>query len=170
MRSLAYSALLEAPDGLLNGQTIPLDGRVTQFEARASQFWRVGERNRLFVGGGLGTSFNGTALPTNTFTVGGPLKLGGYRPGEVRGQEYYSATAGYLRQVGRLPDIMGGPVFAGGWLDQADAFDAWGDAAWRVNPGFGVVMDTLIGPVMVAGSAGFDGRWRTYFGVGRIFR
>ena len=173
-RGLASIARLqritEAPDGLLNGQTIPLDGRVTQFEARASQFWRVGERNRLFVGGGLGTSFNGTALPTNTFTVGGPLKLGGYRPGEVRGQEYYSATAGYLRQVGRLPDIMGGPVFAGGWLDQADAFDAWGDAAWRVNPGFGVVMDTLIGPVMVAGSAGFDGRWRTYFGVGRIFR
>ncbi len=162
--------IAEGPDGVLNGQTIPLDGRVTQFEARATQFWRVGELNRVFVGGGLGTSFDGTALPTNVFTVGGPLKLGGYRPGEVRGQEYYSTTAGYLRQVGRLPDFMGGPVFAGGWLDQADAFDRWSDAAWRVNPGVGIVMDTLIGPVMVAGSAGFDGRWRTYFGVGRIFR
>ena len=162
--------ILQGPDGVLDGQTIPLDGRVTQFEARANHFWRVGERNRLFVGGGLGTSFDGTALPTNVFTVGGPLKLGGYRPGEVRGQEYYSTTAGYLRQVARLPDFMGGPVFAGGWLDQADAFDDWSEAAWRVNPGFGVVMDTLIGPVMVAGSAGFDGRWRTYFGVGRIFR
>jgi len=30
-------------------------------------------------------------------------------------------------------------------------------------------MDTIIGPVVLAGSAGFDGRWRTYFGVGRIF-
>jgi hypothetical protein len=33
-----------------------------------------------------------------------------------------------------------------------------------------VIKDTLIGPVMVAGSAGFDGRWRTYVGVGRFFR
>jgi len=31
-------------------------------------------------------------------------------------------------------------------------------------------MDTLIGPVMLAGTAGFDGRWRTYLGIGRIFR
>jgi hypothetical protein len=31
-------------------------------------------------------------------------------------------------------------------------------------------MDTLVGPVVIAGSWGFDGRWRTYFGVGRMFR
>jgi len=109
-------------------------------------------------------------LPTNVFTIGGPLRLGAYRSGELRGQHYYAATAGYLRQVARLPDFMGGPVFAGGWLDQGDAFDDWDQAKWRVNPGFGVVMDTLIGPVILAGSAGFDGRWRTYVGIGRIFR
>ena len=32
------------------------------------------------------------------------------------------------------------------------------------------LMDTLLGPMVLAGSAGFDGRWRTYVGVGRIFR
>ncbi len=31
-------------------------------------------------------------------------------------------------------------------------------------------MDTLVGPVVVAGSWGFDGRWRTYLAVGRMFR
>jgi hypothetical protein len=31
-------------------------------------------------------------------------------------------------------------------------------------------MDTLIGPVMVAGSDGFDGHWPTCIGVGRSFR
>jgi hypothetical protein len=30
-------------------------------------------------------------------------------------------------------------------------------------------MDTLVGPIILAGSAGFDGRWRTYVGIGRIF-
>jgi hypothetical protein len=32
------------------------------------------------------------------------------------------------------------------------------------------VMDTLVGPVIVAGSWGFDGRWRTYIAAGRTFR
>jgi len=72
--------------------------------------------------------------------------------------------------VFRLPDFMGGPVFAGAWLENGDAFNDWKDATWRTNASAGVIMDTLLGPVIIAGSAGFDGRWRTYFGVGRIFR
>ena len=90
--------------------------------------------------------------------------------GEIRGSHYYAATGGYLRQVGRLPDFMGGSIFAGGWLENGDAFDKWSQAGWRTNGGVGLVLDTLVGPVMVAGSWGFDGRWRTYLGVGRIFR
>ncbi len=31
-------------------------------------------------------------------------------------------------------------------------------------------METLVGPVVIAGTYGFDGRWRTYFGIGRVFR
>ena len=77
---------------------------------------------------------------------------------------------GYLRQVGRLPDFLGGPVFAGGWVENGDAFDEWSRAGWRTNGGAGVVMDTLVGPAIVAGSWSFDGRWRTYLGVGRTFR
>jgi NTE family protein len=162
--------VFNGPDGVVEGQVYPLDGRVTQFEAKANEFWSLGERNRVFLGGGLGTSFNGTALPTNVYSIGGPFQLGAYRMGELRGQNYYSATAGYLRLVTRLPDFLGGPVFAGGWLDHGDAFDDWNLARWRANPSFGIVMDTLLGPAVLAGSAGFDGRWRTYVGIGRIFR
>jgi NTE family protein len=75
-----------------------------------------------------------------------------------------------LRQVGRLPDFLGGPVFAGGWLDNGDAFNDFSQATWRTNGSVGIVMDTLVGPVILAGSWGFDGRWRSYIGVGRIFR
>ena len=167
---LRLQRVFDGPDAVLEGQVYPLDGRVTQFEAKANEFWSLGERHRVFLGGGLGTSFNGTALPTDAFSIGGPFQLGAYRMGELRGQNYYSATAGYLRLVARLPDFLGGPVFAGGWLDQGDAFDDWNVARWRANPGFGIVMDTLLGPAVVAGSVGFDGRWRTYVGIGRIFR
>ena len=82
-------------------------------------------------------------------------------PASCAGSHYYALSAGVLRQVGRLPDFMGGPVFAGVWLENADAFDEWGLAGWRTNGGIGLVMDTLVGPVILAGSFGFDGRWRT---------
>ena len=143
---------------------------LTQLSAVANRFWSLGERNRLFLLGGLGTSFDKDPLPTDQFSLGAAFRLGAYSPGDLRGDHYYLATAGYLRQMGRLPDFMGGPVYAGGWLENGDTFNAWELATVRTNASMGVVMDTLLGPVIVAGSAGFDGRWRTYFGVGRIFR
>jgi hypothetical protein len=97
------------------------------------------------------------------------MHLGAYSSGEIRGDHYYVATGGYFRQLGRLPDFMGGPIYAGAWLENGDAFDDWNRATFRTQPGFGLIMDTLIGPVILGGTAGFDGRWRTYIGVGRIF-
>ena len=101
--------------------------------------------------------------------AGPPFRLGAYQAGELYGENYYLATAGYFREIARLPDFIGGPVFAGGWLENGDAFDRWENATWRSNASGGIVMDTIIGPVMVGASAGFDGRWRTYLGIGRIF-
>jgi NTE family protein len=142
---------------------------LTQVRGEASSFWRVHDRGRLFVLGGGGTSFGDRPLPTDQFTVGSPFHLGALDNGEVRGDHYYVMTGGYFRQLGRLPDFMGGPLFAGAWLETGNAFES-GASAWpRANVSGGVVMDTLVGPVIVAGSAGFDGAWRTYIGIGRIF-
>jgi len=120
--------------------------------------------------GGFGTSFGTTPLPPRQFALGSPFRLGAYDAGEIRGAHSYVAGGGYLRRIGRLPDFVGGPVFAGTWLENGDAFDKWNDATWRSNGGAGVVMDTIIGPVVLAGSWSFDGRWRTYLSVGRLFR
>jgi NTE family protein len=162
--------VFDAPEVSANFQTDRSSVGLTQLAGRGTRFWSLDERNRLFVVGGLGTSFDGLPLANNQFTMGSAFRLGAYGAGEIRGDHYYAATGGYLRQLGRLPDFMGGPVFAGGWLENGDAFNDWADATWRTNASAGVIMDTLLGPVIVAGSYGFDGRWRTYFGVGRIFR
>ena len=143
---------------------------LTQLQGTGNRFWTFDERNRLFALGGFGTSFNNNPLPTDQFSLGAAFRLGAYSPGDLRGDHYWLASGGYLRQIGRLPDFMGGAVHAGGWLENGDAFDDWNQATWRTNASVGVVLDTLLGPVLVAGSGGFDGRWRTYFGVGRIFR
>jgi NTE family protein len=139
-----------------------------QLSGEASHFWSRGERGRLFSVVGCGTSFGKEPLPTDQFVLGRPFHLGAHDHGEFRGDHYYVLTGGYLHQLGRLPDFMGGPVFAGAWLENGDAFNS-GEATFRSNASGGVILDTLIGPVIVAGSAGFDGSWRTYIGVGRIF-
>jgi NTE family protein len=162
--------IFNGPDVKVDGDAFDVSSRTTQFSGTAAQFWSLSPQDRVFVYGGLGATLDGDPLPSDEFTLGSPFRLGSYGTGELRGPDYYILTAGFLRQVGRLPDFVGGPIFAGGWIENGDAFDGWSDAGWRTNGGVGIVLDTLVGPVMLAGSWSFDGRWRTYLGIGRIFR
>jgi len=162
--------LLDTPDVVVDDQAFRVDPATTLLSATGSRFWSRGVGNRLFVYGGFGTAFDRDPLPTNQFTLGSPLRLGAYGADELRGSHYYVGTAGYLHRIARLPDFLGGAVYAGGWLENGDAFDAWSAAGFRTNLSTGIIADTIVGPVMVGGSAGFDGRWRTYVGIGRLFR
>lgn len=143
---------------------------LSQFEVNATRFWSPGERNRVFFAGGAGSSFGRHPSQVDQFLLGLPFRLGAYDVAEIRGDNYWIATFGYLRELGRLPDFLGGPVFAGTWVENGDAPNEWTDTRWRTHWGGGLIMETLIGPVFVGGTAGFDGRWRTYVGVGRLLR
>lgn len=86
-----------------------------QMEIEGSRFWAIRtERDRLFVTGGAGVSFHGHPLATDQFALGMPLRLGAFDIGEVRGDHYMALTGGYLRGIGRLPNFLGGPVWAAG--------------------------------------------------------
>jgi NTE family protein len=146
------------------------NNNLTQTELVGSWFTSAGRRNRFFVVLSGGTSFNDHPLPTKQFTVGYPYILDAFSIGERRGDHYGVLTFGAMRQVSRLPDFLGGPVFIGGWLENGSVFNSDKDADFNTHLAVGLVMDTLIGPVLVATSTGLDGGWRTIFGVGRIFR
>jgi NTE family protein len=146
------------------------NNNLTQAELIGSWFKSKGRRNRLFAVVSGGTSFNDHPLPTRQFTVGYPFVLDAFSIGERRGDHYAVMTLGALRQISRLPDFLGGPVFVGGWLENGSVFDSDKKADFNTQLAVGLIMDTLIGPVLVATSTGLDGGWRTIFGVGRIFR
>ena len=167
---LRLSRIFAAPAVSTEAGTTFDDPPMTQLHAGANIFRSVGGRGRVFAYGSVGTSFTRHPVPTSQFVLGTPFRLGAYDTGEVRGSNEYVFTSGYVHQVGRLPDFLGGPIFAGAWLENGDAFEEWKSARWRSNGGVGIVMDTLLGPVLIGGSWGFDGRWRTYLGVGRLFR
>jgi NTE family protein len=150
-------------------QTSRSSVNLAQFHTIGTSFHSVGSGNRLFAVWGLGTSFDKSPLAVNQFLLGQPFRLGAFDLGELKGDHYYLGTVGYLYELGRLPDFLGGPIFAGGWLENGDAFDDWKKATFRTQAGVGLMADTLIGPVLLGGTVGFDGRWATYIAIGRLF-
>jgi NTE family protein len=163
------SRLFDSPEAPTTIQTDRSNDDLTQAEISASRFWSLRRRDRVFLVGGAGTSFDGKPLPTEQFQLGRPLYLGAYDIGELRGDHYAVLTAGYLRGVARLPDFLGGPIFIGGWLENGSAFDHIDKAQLHTNASLGVILDTLVGPMIMGASFGFSGNWRYYVAIGRVF-
>jgi hypothetical protein len=141
---------------------------ITQAEIRSSKFWAAQRSNRLFMAGGLGTTW-GHPLATEQFQLGAPFRLGAYDVGEFRGDHYAVLSAGYLHAVGRLPDFLGGSIYLGSWLEYGSAFDDLDAAKFRSNISGGALADTLVGPVLLGASFDFSGARRYYIGIGRLF-
>jgi NTE family protein len=118
---------------------------------------------------GAGTSFGDTPL-FNTFALGGPFLLGAFNNYELVGANYLFGAVGYLKGVGRLPDVLGGNMFLGGWFEQGTTFNHWEDAEYRSSVSFGAIAETLIGPIFGGASFDFDGRFRLYVALGPLFR
>jgi NTE family protein len=153
-----------------------LDARSTSgvTQAEASVSWLksldANARRRIFAGGAAGTSFGGRPFPTEQFSLGGPLRMSAFSVGEQRGDQFAVAGAGYLHQVARLPNFLGGRVFLGGWLETGAAVDRGVDWELDTHASAGLIADTLIGPVLAGASVGMDGDSRFYIGIGRLFR
>jgi len=143
------------------------EGSFGQLDARSSVFHAVGRGDRIFAHFSAGTSF-GTHVPVPyKFALGGLYRLSGYENDQFRGDNYLLAGAGYLRRLGRLPDLLGGPIYATLAIDVGSAFDTWDAARGRASLGGGIAMDTLIGPVSAQISFDKDGGSRFYFLMGR---
>jgi NTE family protein len=146
------------------------DQEFWQGEIHGSWFKRLHkERDRVFARYGVGTSF-GDAPLIETFSLGGPLRLGARNNEELSGPNYLLGTVGYLKGVGRLPDVLGGSILAGAWFEQGTAFDEWRDASYQSSLSVGGVLETLIGPIFGGASIDFDGRHRFFVGVGPLLR
>jgi NTE family protein len=163
---------LDAPEPPPGFATSRSTKDVMQTELRGSWFHSLSTdtRQRLFLSGGFGTSFDGSPLPPEQFALGGPLRLGAFNVGEQRGDHYLQVSGGYLHQAARLPDFLGGAVFLGAWLETGAAFNEWDDADGTVHTSVGVILDSLLGPVFAGYSTSFTGQRRFYFGIGEIFR
>jgi NTE family protein len=163
---------LAAPHATVpDGGGLPADSpqRFWQAEADASWFHRVRGQDRLFVRAAGGTSFDAAPL-FNGFSLGGPFRMGAFNSDELRGAHYALAGGGYLKDMGRLPAVMGRHLFAAAWVEGGSAFDRRAGAVWHTNVSAGIIADSALGPVFLGGSVGADGHYRLYIALGPFFR
>lgn len=144
-------------------------GAFPQARADLSAFKPLGRKNSLFVVGAAGTTFNQDAPPAQQFTLGGPFRLGAYHQDEFRGSHFLYASIGYLHEVAELPLLLGKKVYAGAWYEVGSAFNDIHSAPYQHTLSGGLVVETIIGPILLGGSWGEGGRGKLYFAIGRLF-
>ena len=145
-------------------------GGYSQWDATVSHFIPVRSRGTIFGAGSGGTSFGATNLGLAGFSLGGPLRLSAYDRGELLGDDYFLAQAGYLHRLFRLNPVIGDAVYAAGFYEIGKV---WGAASGTPNlpndVAGALIIKTLIGPIYGGASIGDSGHRRWFFGLGRVF-
>jgi NTE family protein len=146
---------------------------IGQLDLQTASFVPISPKASLFFDISGGTTFHGSAGPFQVFALGGPFRLGAYLPYEFVGNNYAYASLGFRRELYRLPALVGKKIYWGGWYEAGTAFGTTtedpGPVVVRGTFNLGVIADTIVGPIAVAGSVSPTGQSRVNFSIGRIF-
>jgi len=116
-----------------------------------------------------GTDFGSNMPAYESFTLGGPLHLSGYRLNEFAGRDFWFARAMYYRKIFPLPDILGSGVYAGASAEaghMSNRFDGLPSPGqlWSGSAFLGA--DTFMGPMFIGLGLAPAGRWSLYLLLG----
>jgi NTE family protein len=141
----------------------------SQAQILGRSFLPVSKRGSVLVAGSVGTSFDKDVPPAQQFTLGGPFRMPAFDRDYFRGNHFLEWQAGYLHQIARLPQLIGGRVDAIAWWDLGSAFHDFGNMQLRNAAAGGVILETLLGAMSLTGSWGEGGHGKFWFTLGRIF-
>jgi NTE family protein len=139
----------------------------------SQNYFRLNEPSSVFLNGYAGTTFDyETGLPQ--FFLGGSQRLVAYGVNELLMDKYFLFQAGYIRQLAKLPPLLGSGIY---FLGVYEAAQVYGPPHTMVNKasGFptdgaaGIVVNTIFGPVEAAYAYGDTGHRKFFFRVGRLF-
>ena len=128
----------------------------------------VSRRASMFVQTSAGTTFGARGVGLPPFSIGGVNRLAAYGQNEFFNNQYVYGRAGYLHELLPLPVFLGKRVYA---LGQYEVGKAWGRQSTRLptNGALGIVMETVLGPVLFGGAVGESGHRKWFFQLGRFF-
>ena len=134
-----------------------------QARLASTTFFPVGPRGRVFLMLAGSTALDDQLPPIYQSTLGGPFRLGAFDRDRFRGVSTGHVGTGYLRRLGRLPDLLGGAIYGGAWLES-------GRVQGQADPGpslsAGLLIDTVLGAVFASCSVASGSR-RLHVALGR---
>jgi len=117
-----------------------------------------------------GDGVRGWLMPAyETFTLGGPLQLSGYRIQEFSGQRYGFSRLMYYNRTIPLPEIVGSGIYVGGSIEAGQVHgrvDGLPDRGTMWSGSMFLGADTFAGPAFLGLGFGEEGRITLYLMLG----
>ena len=142
-------------------------------EIASQNFFKISDPSSIFLNGFAGTTFDhATTLPL--FSLGGASRLVSYAPNELLMDKYFLFQLGGLRELKKLPPLLGGGVYG---LLMCEAGQVFGTPVtglgrfpnYPMDGAAGIAVKTIFGPVEFAYAYGDTGHHRFFFRIGRLF-
>ena len=142
---------------------------VTEIQSEA--FFRLNEPSSIYVAAFGGSSYGfKTGVPS--FSLGGSRQLVAWGTNELLTNQYFLGQVGYIRELAKLPPFLGSSVNFLGLLELGKTYKlplAPSPPHLPMDAAGGLLVNTIFGPVLVAGAVGDYGHARFYFQIGRVF-
>jgi NTE family protein len=140
-------------------------------EIQAEEFFRFNAPTSMFVSASGGSSYGyKTGVPA--FSLGGSQRLVAWNTNELLTNQYFLGQLGYIRELVKLPPFLGSSVNLVGLLEVGKTYRLpLGPKPPNLPIDFagGLIVNTIFGPVEVAGAVGDYGHARFFFRIGRVF-
>jgi NTE family protein len=140
-------------------------------EIQSQAFFRLNAPSSVFVTAAGGSSY-GYKAGFPAFSLGGARQLVAWGQNELLTNQYFLGQLGYIRELEKLPPFLGSSVNFLGVLELGKTYKlplAPSPPHLPMDAAAGLLVNTIFGPVLVAGTVGDYGHARFYFQIGRVF-
>jgi len=143
-----------------------LDYKRLEGQAVAAKTWGPHTFNAAVAGG---TDLDTDMTAYESFNLGGPLRLSGYRINEFAGRRMQFGRLMYYNRAFPLPDILGSGIYGGTSVEvgrMSDRVDGLPGAGTIWSGSVFLAASTFVGPLYFGIGAGEGGRWSLYLLLG----
>jgi NTE family protein len=140
-------------------------------EVQSQSFFRLSKPSSVFFNASGGSTY-GFKAGIPAFSLGGSQRLVAWETNELWTNQYFLGQGGYIRELFQLPPLLGSNIEFIGMYEAGKTYKlALGPKPPNLpmDGAFGLIVNTIFGPVEVAGAIGDYGRARFFFRIGRIF-
>lgn len=132
-------------------------------------FAPIKENSSIYLGGSGGSTLwkNPGGLPP--FSLGGSFRLPAYAANEILTNQYFLFQGGYVRKLGALSPLAGGKIIFFAGADVGKGYYVKDVSHLPSDGAAGLIINTLVGPVVVGGAVGDTGHYKLFFEIGKAY-